>query len=148
MGASNRRFSRFLKRLGFLARRRQLDRDLEDELAFHLDMQAADTGGVPEARRRFGNPTALKETCRELWTFTLLETCWQDIRYALRTLAKAPAFTIAAIAALATRWWRARCGSTREWITSSAWFSSVQPMHRGAINSRNPIRTSRISDRS
>jgi len=101
MGASNRRFSRFLKRLGFLARRRQLDRDLEDELAFHLDMQAADTGGVPEARRRFGNPTALKETCRELWTFTLLETCWQDIRYALRTLAKAPAFTIAAIAALA-----------------------------------------------
>ncbi len=59
---------KFLKRL---RRRRQLDRDLEDEFRFHLEMNAEETGDAWEARSRLGS---LKESCREIWTFAALET--------------------------------------------------------------------------
>ena len=75
-----------------LRRRRQLDRDLEEELAFHLEMNG---------RARFGNPTSIKETCRELWIFTRIESWWQDTRYAAKTLAKTAGVTITAVVALA-----------------------------------------------
>lgn len=82
--------TRFFKKL--LARRR-LDRDLDDELRFHLEMRGD--------ARRFGNATLIKETCREMWTFVWLEGMWRDFRYALRVLSGSPGVTTAAIAALA-----------------------------------------------
>jgi len=84
-------------RLRALLRRRQLERDLEDELAFHLAMR----GDTPEARRRFGNPTLWKERTRDLWTFPALETFAQDVRYAGRLLRKSPVFAAVAILSLA-----------------------------------------------
>jgi len=91
-----------------LFKRKQLDRDLEDELAFHLAMRETknrERGIAGQearfvARRQFGNVTRIKEACREAWSFVSLETTWRDLRYGARALAKNPGFT--AVAVLAT----------------------------------------------
>jgi len=95
-------------RLKALARRKQLDRDLNDEVAFHLAMREEKNRAIGvdsdearyAARRQFGNATQLKETTRELWTFASLETLWRDFAFALRTLRKKPGFAATAILTL------------------------------------------------
>jgi hypothetical protein len=86
-------------RLKTLLRRRQLDRDLQDELQFHLAMRAE--GGPEPASRRLGNVTLLKETCRDMWTIAWVESMLQDLKYAARMLSRNPGFTATALIALA-----------------------------------------------
>ena len=96
-------------RLRALPRRRQLDRDLEEELAFHLSMReeqhraaGSDAGAArAAARRQFGNPARLKERCRDMWTFARLEACWHDLRLGARMLRRSPGFAAVAVLSLA-----------------------------------------------
>lgn len=89
-----------MPRVRALFRRRQLDQDLDDELAFHLDMRAEHMS-MDAARRQFGNVTAIREQVRDLWSFPSAEAIWRDIRYGARVLARAPTFTIVAVLTIA-----------------------------------------------
>src|SRR2546423_15063689 len=76
-----------------LWRRRQLDRDLEEELAFHMAVRAERSDALT-ARRSFGNPTFVREECREMWTYRWLEMLGKDLQYAARVLRKSPGYAV------------------------------------------------------
>src|SRR5206468_4153629 len=84
-------------RLPFFNRTRR-DADLEDEIRLHLAMAQAERVARGEsaddaafaARREFGNVVMVKEITREQWGAVWLERTMQDLRYALRSLRRAP----------------------------------------------------------
>jgi hypothetical protein len=95
-------------RMKALLRREQFDRDLNDELTFHLAMREekiraqglANDEAHYAARRQFGNATQLKEQTRDMWTFVSLESLWRDFAFAVRTMRKRAGFAATAIVTL------------------------------------------------
>jgi putative ABC transport system permease protein len=76
----------------WLRRRGDFERDLSDELAFHLERRTDDLvargltrdAARAQARREFGNPAAWAEHCRDARGWRLLDELRQDVRFAWR----------------------------------------------------------------
>jgi macrolide transport system ATP-binding/permease protein len=89
--------------------RKRREADLREELRFHLETEAEERreAGADEAEARrgarldFGNLAGIAEETRAAWGWTRGEQLAQDIRYAVRTLAKSRAFSATAVLCLA-----------------------------------------------
>ena len=96
-------------RLEMLFHRGRAAERLDAELAFHLEQQIAENVAAgmstEEARyaamRSFGNTTVLREQTHDTWSWTRLELLLHDVRYAARGLARAPGFSLIAVAVMA-----------------------------------------------
>ena len=89
--------------------RRRLEREMRDELAFHIEERAGDLArdGVPpaEAARRarleFGGVEHHKEKLRDARRLPLIEDFSRDLAYACRNLRRSPIFALSAAGAIA-----------------------------------------------
>ena len=78
-----------------------VERELDRELAFHLDQQAQESvirgmssrrRNTPPQTRSLGGLSQIQEECRDMRRTHQLETIWNDLKYAVRTLGRTPGF--------------------------------------------------------
>src|SRR5688500_824795 len=91
-----------LHRMRGVFRRRALEAEMKAEMQSHLDgltERNIAAGMSPEdaryaALREFGGVAQIAERARDERRSMWIEQLWQDLRYAVRSLAKSPSFTI------------------------------------------------------
>lgn len=103
-----RRLTDWWFRLRALVARDALEQQVDEEFAFHLEMEAEhlERGGLPpdearrEARRRFGSEVRGREQARDAWGVRLGYDLVADVRHALRQLRRCPGFTVLTVGTL------------------------------------------------
>src|SRR5262245_3115681 len=79
---------RLLRRAQYLLRRRRLEAELDEEMAFHRELaerDAASAGASPEdraaiARKIFGSTALARNRARDVWIAPRLQDAAQDLR--------------------------------------------------------------------
>ena len=100
---------RLFRRLRYLLQRHRHERELDDELQFHLEMKQRElesrgldrAAAAAAARRTFGNLPLTRDHVRDVWIAPWLQSVAHDVRSAGRLPRRNGRFTIAAVAALA-----------------------------------------------
>jgi predicted permease len=99
---------RLISGLKALFHRSRVEAELDDELRHYLDAAAAqrrrdglsDDEAWRRARADLGSLDAVKDHTRDAGWETAVEQLWRDLRYAARTLRKAPAFSAVVVLTL------------------------------------------------
>jgi putative ABC transport system permease protein len=92
-----------------LRHRSEFEREMDDELRFHLDSRADDLArsglsraeAVRRARLEFGNPEAWQDRCRESRRLHLADDLRLDLRFALRSIRRDAVLSATVIVTLA-----------------------------------------------
>ena len=101
-----------IRRLRDLTRGKRLAEDVDDEVRFHIEMQTASlvAQGMSPGRARakaesdFGAVARVTDDVRQargLTTSAFIDDAFRDIRFAARSLARTPAFSVVAVTTLA-----------------------------------------------
>lgn len=96
-------------RLRSLIRRPEIERDLDDEISYHVEQLAAAhvASGMSArearaaARRTMGSVEHAKDACRDTWRVRLLDQVRQDLRSAFRAMWRSPGTTMVMLSTLA-----------------------------------------------
>ncbi len=90
-------------------RRGLVERELDEELAYHLEREVEQNvargmsvqQARAAARRAFGHPDLRKESVRETWSVAAVDKLTRDVRHAFRTLRRDLGFTLGVFTLLA-----------------------------------------------
>src|SRR5713226_6395335 len=103
------RLKELARRLAYLWHRGSFNRELDDEVRFHIETRADEleqsgvsrSEALSRARRELGSAVRMREETRAAWQVQWMEDLLSDLRYALRALRRNPGFAAAAIFSLA-----------------------------------------------